>query len=256
MRQIVFGAALAVMVAGSSWAADLSVNAPPPARPADLHSWTGFYIGGHAGYDWGHTSSDIYDSTDTFIDSDTSNPQGAFAGGQVGYNWQFSPNWLVGFETDASLSDVTGHTASCASTGCASSDSKTDAFGTVRGRLGYVMNDVLFYGTGGFAWSHSSTDRTVTCVVAGGGTCPGGPSPSPLTGMSDTASGSQGGWVAGAGVEWKFARRWTAKLEYERLQFDDVSRNYAYAGYPNASRRIVSSTGSDIVMFGVNFLFN
>ena len=30
--------------------------------------------------------------------------------------------------------------------------SKTDALGTVRGRIGYAVNHVLFYGTGGYAW--------------------------------------------------------------------------------------------------------
>ena len=168
----------------------------------------------------------------------------------------FAPNWLLGIEADAEASDIKGSNAGCSATGCSSSNGKTDDFGTVRGRFGYVANNVLLYGTGGWAWSHSTTDRTVTCVVAGGGTCPGGPSPSPLTGMIASASGSESGWAAGAGIEWGFLPNWTAKVEYLHLQFDNVGRDFSYAGFPTAFRHVNSNSGLDTVRVGVNYLFN
>jgi outer membrane immunogenic protein len=81
-------------------------------------------------------------------------------------------------------------------------------------------------------------------------------SPSHLTGLAASASGNQNGWTAGAGVEWQFAPHWTAKVEYQHLQFDSVSRDFNYAGFPTAFRHFASNSGTDTVRVGVNYLFN
>jgi outer membrane immunogenic protein len=188
---------------------------------------------------------------------------GHFGGGQIGYNWAFMRGWLLGVEADISGADITGTTSNCIARGCASSSLKADELATVRGRLGFVwLNDWLIYGTGGWAFSHSSVDRTVTCVVAGGGICPGGPSPSPLTGMVASASGSQGGWAAGGGLERPLGPvisflpgRWTVKFEYMHTQFDTVVREFSYPGFPNAFRHNVTNSSSDQFRFGLNYLF-
>jgi outer membrane immunogenic protein len=248
---------MALSLSAPASAADLAARpyTKAPIAAAEVYNWTGFYIGGHVGYGWGHTSSDSFSAAGVLLDTTTNNPNGVFGGGQIGYNWQFSPNWLIGIEADGSVSDIHGTSFGCSATGCASGASKTDDFGTVRGRLGYVISNVLLYGTGGWAWSHSHTDRTITCVVAGGGICPGGPSPSPLTGAVASASGNQSGWTAGAGVEWMFAPHWTAKAEYQHLQFDNISRDFGYPGFPTAFRHIVSDSHTDTVRVGVNYIF-
>lgn len=258
MKRIAIALAALGLSTALASAADMPLKAPPMAAPvASVYSWTGFYIGGHVGYGWGHTSNDSYTTAGVFLDNTTSDPSGAFGGGQIGYNWQVSPNWLIGIEADGSVSDIKGTSVGCTATGCASGLGTTDDFGTVRGRVGYIINNVLLYGTGGWAWSHSHTDRTITCVVAGGGVCPGGPSPSPLTGMVSSASGNNNsGWTAGAGVEWQFAPHWTAKVEYQHLEFDNVGRDYSYPGFPAASRHIVTDGHIDTVRVGVNYLFN
>jgi outer membrane immunogenic protein len=249
---------LALSLAAPANAADLAASPytkAPPVAAAAVYNWTGFYVGGHVGYGWGNTTSDSFSAAGALLDTTGSDPSGVFGGGQIGYNWQFSPNWLIGVEADGSVSGLRGTSAACTATGCASGTTKTQDFGTVRGRLGYVINSVLLYGTGGWAWSESITDRTVTCVVAGGGVCPGGPSPSPLTGMVASASGSQSGWVAGAGVEWMFAPNWTAKLEYQHMEFDNVGRDFNYPGFATAFRHTVSDSRLDTVRVGVNYLF-
>ena len=260
MKKLLIAAAgmMALALSAPAGAADMAAGPytkAPPMPVAQVYNWTGFYIGGHVGYGWGHTNSNSFSTAGVLLDSTTSNPSGVFGGGQIGYNWQFSPNWLIGIEADGSVSDIHTTTTNCTATGCASGANKLDDFGTVRGRLGYVINSVLLYGTGGWAWSHSNTDRTVTCVVAGGGICPGGPSPSALTGAVSSASGTQNGWTAGAGVEWMFAPHWTAKVEYQHLQFDNVTRDFSYAGFPAASRHIVSDSHIDTVRVGVNYIF-
>jgi len=242
---------------GSASAADLPVKAPPMAPvAAPVFSWTGFYIGGHLGYGWQHWETDTFNSAGVLLDSTSGQRQGVFGGGQIGVNYMVAPQFLIGLEADISASDIKGSFSACTATGCATSDTKVDDFGTIRGRVGYALDRVLFYGTGGWAWSHSQTDRRIDCVVAGGGICPGGPSPSPLTGMVASASGSQNGWTAGAGIEWAFAQNWTFKVEYLHLQFDNVVRDFNYPNFPTAFRHNVSDNSTDTIRVGVNWLFN
>jgi outer membrane immunogenic protein len=171
----------------------------------------------------------------------------------VGLNYTFGSNWLIGVEGDFSAADINGTHVGCAVTGCSSSTGAIDDLATVRGRLGFIWNNALFYGTGGWAWSHSHTDRTITCV---GAACPGASAASALVGMTSSASGDEGGWAAGGGIEYMFAPRWTVRVEYLHYQFDGVVRDYSYAGFPTASRHNVSDNSIDTIRFGVNYLFN
>ena len=246
----------ALALGGTAKAADMPVKAPMAPPPPPVFTWQGFYIGAHVGYGWQSVNSQVFESTGALTDTLSFDRSGILGGGQVGFNWQVAPNWVLGIEGDVSGADIHGTNSACTATGCASSNTKFDELATIRGRVGYAFNTVLLYGTGGWAWSHSSTARTVTCVVAGGGVCPGGPSPSALTGQVATASGSQDGWVAGGGIEWGFMPSWTAKLEYQHLQFDNLTRNFAYAGFPTASRRIVTNNSTDTVRVGLNYKFH
>src|SRR5438309_3946885 len=113
-------AAFAVMVAiPTASAADLAARPYTKAPPAmvEVWNWTGFYIGGNAGYSWGRGSTDV-----SYFNTLTGVPivppagsilgagydmNGAIAGGQIGYNWQ-SSNWVFGLEADAQWSDEKG----------------------------------------------------------------------------------------------------------------------------------------------------
>jgi hypothetical protein len=57
-------------------------------------------------------------------------------------------------------------------------------------------------------------------------------------------------------ARWQFAPHWTAKVEYQHLQFDGVSRDFNYAGFPTAFRHFASNSGTDTVRVGVSDLFN
>lgn len=254
---VALAAASAIVVAGSALGADLGMPTKAPmVAPVPTYNWNGFYIGGHVGYGWGHTSENVFDPAGTLVDSVGFDSNGAFGGGQIGLNYMLTPNWVLGLEADISGADIKGSVSACAATGCATGNTKVDDFGTVRGRIGYAWNNVLFYGTGGWAWGHVDADRQITCVVPGGGICPGGPSPSVLTGQSASASGTESGWAAGGGIEWGFLPNWTVKVEYLHLEFDGIGHDYAYPGFPTAFRHINADTGIDTVRIGVNYLFN
>ena len=120
-------------------------------------------------------------------------------------------------------------------------DNNTNVFGTARGRAGYIWDNWLFYGTGGFAWSYTEITRTQQVGVIGGA--------GPGTGQSLFATPT--GWVAGAGLEWAFAPQWTARLEYLHLDLGPTSFMFTSAGL----RRDVEFT-MDVFRVGVNYRFN
>jgi outer membrane immunogenic protein len=150
------------MAAGASLAA-----ADGPSRGAEWPNipwtWTGLYAGAHLG------------TVDAGRDDD-------FIGGvQLGRNWQ---NGLLvyGVEGDISVSGADG----------------IDWIGTIRGRLGYLVNpSILVYGTAGL-------------------------------GIIDTPRDSEAEFVAGVGVEGMLTHATTVRLEY--LNFTDTDVDVIRAG--------------------------
>ncbi|MGY3527589.1 outer membrane immunogenic protein [Bradyrhizobium sp. USDA 4452] len=190
-------------------AADMAARAPyvkaPP--PAAIYNWTGFYIGGFGGY----------------ASEDSGNPkmEGGFGGGTIGYNWQ-AGNIVYGLEADGAWADVN---ASATAFGITAT-SKIDSLGTARGRIGFAVDKVLFYGTGGYAWA----DNKLT-VSAGG--------------VSVSQSNFHSGWTVGAGIEAFIAPQWSIKGEYLYRSLGGET----YFGVPSADINLHT------VQFGVNYHF-
>ena len=78
------------------------------------NTWTGFYVGAHAGVGWGSGGSQsITDPAagPVFAGFDPvtfggSAKLGAIGGIQFGYNWQATPTWLLGVEGDISFASL------------------------------------------------------------------------------------------------------------------------------------------------------
>lgn len=169
-------------------------SALPVKAPVRVAAWTGPYIGLHGGYGSGDFRASVGGAS-TNLD-----PDGGFGGIQGGYNWQFAPNWVFGLEGDSSwgsLKDTSGATKV-----------EIDSMGTGRGRLGYAFNNLLLYGTGGLAYAHVKSTAT-------------GPA---------TSDHYMLGWTAGAGLEYQFMPRWSAKIEYAYMDFGDVSETVGVTG--------------------------
>jgi len=199
VSHVIAAAALALTVSVAS-AADLSrpvYKAQPMVAPA--YNWSGFYLGAHGGYGFGNLNASGLIVGERDID-------GFFGGGQVGYNWQAvgSP-WVFGVEADASFGNI-GDSISVAGV---SFETEAKSFGTIRGRVGYAPDRILWYVTGGAAW----VNNEVTLGAAGVG--------------SVSSSNTHWGWTVGAGVEWAMLDAWTAKVEY--LYINTESQNY-FAG--------------------------
>jgi outer membrane immunogenic protein len=133
MKRIACAAALLVAVAaGAATAADL----PHPSyytatAPLGVYSWTGPYLGGNLGYEWGATSNN------------PTRPSGFAGGVEGGYNWQ-TGQLVLGGEADIALS--------AANDTFAPWKFSNPWFGTLRGRAGYAVNNFLIYGTAGLAF--------------------------------------------------------------------------------------------------------
>ena len=268
MIKIFTSALLASTVAGSAFAADLpSRRAPVVVAPAPIMTWTGFYAGLNAGYGWSNTNR-----ANTYLGPEnvpafeallapgavpSSLPVGnggsVVGGGQIGWNYQFSPAFVAGIEAD--LQVIGGGSRNSAYTGAfatflfttVASTNQGGLFGTVRGRLGYLVTpSLLFYGTGGVAIGRN----TVALGLSG---------PAPFSFVTPSAGGTQAGWTAGAGVEWMFAQNWSAKLEYLRYDLGTARTapgvvtgggNFASLGFGP-----VRASGN-LVRAGVNYHFN
>ena len=188
-----------------------------PAAAIAINNWTGFYIGAMGGYAQ-ENSSDI------------GRLSGGFAGGTAGYNWQ-TGNVVLGLEADAAWADV-GATVGILG-GLASVSDKIRDMGTVRGRIGYAFDQVLIYGTGGYAWA----DNRLTAT---------------LRGVSISDSHFHSGWTVGAGVEVMFAPKWSVKAEYLYRSFE--SQNY-FAGVVVPAGVASGTLNLNSVQVGVNYHF-
>jgi outer membrane immunogenic protein len=226
--------AAAALYGAPALAADVAVKAPGAAP----FNWTGFYVGGEAGYAWGHTSHFI-GNTNSTGDFGTA---GLAGGATVGYNLPVGPNWLAGIETDVSLSGIEGNgfggNFGCVQLaspgGCHTS---VDWFGTVRGRAGFIYGNALFYGTGGWAYGKAEAD-ILGCSTGTAGFC----------GRKDVS-----GWTAGGGIEYALDRNWSAKLEYLYVNMGNFV--YAPSPQPGCGAGCSSSAKFDLVRIGLNYKF-
>src|ERR1700674_3264875 len=149
MRLTALGAfAIVAIAAGSAGAADLPVlRKAAPVLAAPAYNWTGFYIGGNAGYSVAANPStyalgDVGVTPFPFLlESFKIAPAGALAGIQAGYNWQVS-NWVFSLEADF---QGTGQKDSVCVIECvfgpggnlaSAIDQRMPWFGTVRARVG------------------------------------------------------------------------------------------------------------------------
>ena len=187
MKKVLLASACLFALAAPASAADLAARpyTKAPVAMASVYNWTGFYLGIVGGGAW--------------EDSNSPRMQGGFVGGTAGYNWQTS-NVVFGVEADGAWADVSASAAGVVFVPGiggipASVSSKTDAMGTVRGRIGWAVNNVLLYGTDGYAW----IDNKVTATL--------GP-------VSVSDSKFHSGWTVGAGVEAFIAPQWSVKGEY------------------------------------------
>jgi high affinity Mn2+ porin len=216
----ILGCLAAFLVSNPGKGADVR---KPTFGSGSAFDWSGWYVGGHFGYlagssDWAARSAGGFANGTTNLTQgfDLFKGSGSFFGGlQGGYNIVLPSRLLVGVEADASFPNtVSGSSTGATNIGIAGYSNTVLHSGTVRTRLGYVLdNHWLAYGTGGFAWSYDQLGRTQLA----GGALPSG-----------THEGFvwRFGWAAGAGMEIPVAPGWSARAEYLYTTFHRGSRTF------------------------------
>jgi outer membrane immunogenic protein len=186
--------------AGAARAADIPrepYTAPPPYP---TYNWVGPYVGLNLGYQSG-TATNAGDLN------------GITGGLQGGYNWQFGA-FVAGAESDVQGSDAGGRFAAW--------QFSNQWFGTVRGRVGYAVDNVLLYATFGLAYGGGRVD---------------------MNGVRE--ANTHVGWSGGGGLEVGLTPNWSVKAEY---LFVDLS-NQRYVLFGNTGFE------SNILRLGVNYRF-
>jgi outer membrane immunogenic protein len=250
------------------------------ARSADMYvqslapvsSWTGCYIGGHAGYGmatatsyYAYPDSPVLDSNGFFTTGDfiqTFNNKGFVGGGQVGCQQQ-KGSFLWGVEGDwSSFSNGnSGDNFASGFSGGGVSFSQSfnqslsySSLWSVRGRLGAIVFDVFhLYGTAGVGGATANYTYAVSFKDSGAGFCGCGASIANNLGMGPT------GFVLGAGAEWKIWSNVVVGAEYLHyfLSSDKIIPLNTTAIEPLAAfGDHVQTNNVDVVRLRASYLFN
>lgn len=208
MKKIVLALTVAgfAAVSTAAVAADIPRGPSPyysaPAAPGTYYNWAGAYAGVNLGYQWGS------------VDNSSVEPGGIEGGLQGGYNWQ-SGQFVYGAEADLQVAGAEDTFAPY--------KFSNPWFGTLRGRGGFAMNNILFYATAGLAFGSLKAESSLL-----------------------SESKTLVGWTVGLGMEFGFAPNWSAKVEY--LYSDLGRRTYSITGAENGLE-------SSILRVGVNYHF-
>jgi outer membrane immunogenic protein len=190
----------------------------PPVYAPLPYVWTTCYGGLNAGGVWSP-------GIDAF---------GFTGGGQVGCNWRpWNSLLLWGGEADLQYTGLDSSRDIFASGVSAHQDFRSRWLATFRGRFGALVTpNMYFYATGGLAVANASTASSVNGII---------------TNVADSTT-THAGWTVGAGLEWMFAERWSAKVEYLY-----VDLGHATNPLPISNNDL--SLNENIFRMGINYHF-
>jgi outer membrane immunogenic protein len=217
MKRFILAGALAAFAFGQALASDLPPPAPvpPPHAPAayvpavtQVYNWGGVYFGFNLGYGFGTSQWSDPANFSGLGTTGNFNLNGFLIGPTIGANFQVD-SFVFGVEGDFDGSWIDGKKSSpfCSNVGFgagAQCETKNFWFSTLRGRLGYAADRVLFYGTAGGALGD---------ISAGVSSASGSP----------FQRSTKVGWTAGAGIEAAFGEHLTARIEYLYMKLQNGS---------------------------------
>lgn len=174
-----------------------------PSDAANVNSpWGGFYAGSIIGYGVGKSSYNtwpfVWPASGQVGLYGQDGQFGPVTGGlQLGYNRVLPSGMVLGLQSSVQFPDRMNSNLPIfyPSVGGSVVNDEIQLFGAVKGRLGYVYRDWLFYAAGGFAYDR---DHMVSTDGAGD---------------VDLGYVWRAGWTAGGGLEFPLTANWTAQLE-------------------------------------------
>lgn len=234
-------------LAGTAAAADLPSRRAPPVYvppPIPVFTWTGFYIGGQVGYEFGKSNAlSTRTATGGVIAGNSASPKGVIGGAHIGYlfstqalgfgNGLFGGGLVAGVEGDVDGSNYRSGYA----LGAINDFTRQNIQGSVRGRLGVAVDRALFYATGGAAFGDLRNNYFNN-----------------VNGLTDSYSHTRVGYTVGGGVEYAFTNNWSARVEYRYTDFGSFNDTLGNStgGAVNVRHRETDNR----VQAGISYRFN
>ena len=250
-------AAAATAMTFAAQAADMRPVYKAAPRAA-VYSWTGCYIGGQVGGQWGRWTGDVNYPGDAFghaavTASRDFDGDGAFIyGGQIGCNWQpVGGAFVLGVEGDVvgvNRGDVGGeiYRFPAPPTDHFNTTGKFGTQASLRLRGGFAFDRMLIYVAGGVTWARLSA--THNFFRDGDGS------------LAFNTSDSRNGWNIGVGAEYLFTNSLSLGLEYRYTDYGSFAGNIpaGTAGTLSWAAFTVSADNlrTQDVRLRLNYLFN
>jgi outer membrane immunogenic protein len=208
--------------------------------PGD-YEWTGFYIGAHVGDAWsttsGRTVNTATGSASAVPYPNTPNWQGGI---QLGYDYMLPSRVVFGAAADVSSGGIKVANITDAS-GTSANELRVFDSESLRGRLGYAFDNVLVYGTAGWAWSSNQYIRTQLTGALNLATA----------GTDEAVNAYLQGWTAGGGVAVALAQNWNVFAEYRYTDYGSLT-----VTLPFSQLSTTMATKTSAVDVGVNYKFS
>src|SRR5258705_3500293 len=253
MKKFIAVAVAILSTASVASAADLAVKARPYAAPVPVFTWTGCYVGVHAGAGVLHDQGFQAGGGMQVIELPPENlladrhGVGGLAGGQIGCNYQ-TGMLVLGIEGEGFWSGMKVTQDQFEGTflfGSARIRNKWDY--DVAGRIGVAFDRALVYGKAG--WVAGRFDWNFATVPS-------------LGSFTNQGSATLDGLLIGVGLEYAFLNNWTVKFEYDYLGFE--AKNVTFSafcgpcGQGGSTSTFTQNVSADKHIFkvGLNYLFN
>jgi outer membrane immunogenic protein len=273
MKKILLSSVALLGLSAAAFAADLPSRrvAPAPYVAVPVFTWTGFYVGVNAGYGFSNNDRNGLGSFNATPGSLTAplggytgvvttdglndrNNDGFVGGGQIGYNYQIG-QWVIGIEADLQYADMNKNNTNgvvvlnpgvVGFVGAQNANfGGIDYFGTVRGRLGYAIDRMMIYGTGGFAYGGADNNRFTDG----------------FDGWRNHNDSTRTGYAIGGGIEYAFTPNLTGKIEglYVNLERNRDNGFIGVVGATPVYTTAIGRTNNDsefgVVRAGLNYKF-
>jgi outer membrane immunogenic protein len=202
-------------------------------------SWTGFYIGLHAGHasadaDW--TFRDVTFFNDVPGDKFSHDPIAQFGGGQIGFNRQVG-RWVWGMEGTLSAGSIRENSVSPFFPRTDTLTTNIETLWTMTGRLGYAWDRWLAYSKAGYAGGRVETSASARFS----GNFPD---------RTESDTEVLHGWTVGGGVEYLLAQNLVLGIEYNYI---DLGKATYFLG--DSDDRVVNDVTTHAVMGRLSYKF-
>lgn len=202
-----------------SFAGLLAATAPIQAADIEMlpeaHDWSGFYIGILGGYSWSDFKVDNDEpDEDQFDRNQTFSVDDGLVGGEVGWNIQ-SDSIVYGVAADVAYSWAEGDSPEDVEDEDEIYVGEHDYFATLRGKVGYALDNVLIFATGGLALTNAEL-RYENYET------------DPPFALEEQSKSSDAllGWTIGGGIEVAFNEYFSVKAEYLYADFESLDYDF------------------------------